>query len=230
MKKHCIYIIMIFVLLLMPKMVYADGLYGICDYKDLSDYRALANNVNITYSYDMVKGEPIFSITLTNLSEYMYVTDVYRNKTYYNSNFTKENELTLTGYTNNQKVKLQIYTRDGGCSDQLLTTKYITIPAYNKFYSDEVCDGVEEYSLCQRWAAVSIDYDEFVAKVTEYKEKKFAREEAINFKNKETLLEKIFTFVGEYYAILVCGVIVIVLIIGAIQKIFLKKNQFDFKV
>lgn len=227
MKKYYIFFLMVFTLLLMPNVVSAEG---VCDYKTMSDYRSLAGNVNITYSYRMEDDKPVFDVTISNLYDDMYVKDVSLNKKYDKSNFDSNNDIVITGYIDDVQLKYQIYTRNVNCYDQLLSTKYVTLPNYNEFSADAVCIGAEEYSLCQRWGAVSVDYDTFIAKVKAYKERKKSAGEVIDFKHDKTLLEKIFSFVGSYYVYLVSLIIIIILIIAALKQIFLKKNQFDFNV
>ena len=227
MKKYYIYVFIIFTLLLMPNMVSAAGL---CEYKLLSDYRSLAGNVNITYSYRMEDGKPVFDVTISNIYDDMYVKDVLLDKTYTEKDVDANNEIVIKGYRDDLQLKYQIYTTVAGCYGQLLTTKYVTLPNYNEFSADEACVGAEEYSLCQRWGAVSVDYETFIAKVAAYKERKAAQGNEIVFNKNKTLLEKIFAFVGNYYVYLVSLIIIIILGIAALKKIFLKKNQFDFRV
>ena len=87
--------LMIFTLLLLPQVVSAASL---CDYRVLTEERDKARNINVSYSYKMENGEPIFSVTISNLFETMYVKDLLSGKVYHSNNFTSENELILEGY------------------------------------------------------------------------------------------------------------------------------------
>lgn len=227
MKKYFIYVLVIFTLLIMPNQVSASSL---CDYGLLADYRSLAKNINITYSYKLENGEPIFEVTISNLYDDMYIVDTLTKAVYDKSDFTSENEIVIGGYRDNTKISYQIYTRVAGCYGKMLTTRYVTFPNYNEFSTDEVCVGAEEFSLCQRWGTVGVDYDTFVAEVNAYKRQKNLQKNKIIFENEKTFWEKVFTFVGNYYAYLVSLVIILILLISALKKIFVKKNQFDFKV
>lgn len=227
MKRYFVYVITIFALLMLPIRVSATNL---CDYGLLADYRSLAKNINVTYSYKLEDGQPIFEVTISNLYEDMYIVDTLTNATYDKSDFTSENEIIISGYRDNSKISYQIYTRVAGCYGKMLTTRYVTFPNYNEFSTDEVCIGAEEFSLCQRWGAVAVDYDTFVAEVKAYKNKKAIEKNKIVFSNEKTFWEKVFIFVGNYYVYLVSLVVIIILFISALKKIFVKKNQFDFKV
>ena len=69
-----------------------------------------------------------------------------------------------------------------------------------------------------------------MAEVNAYKNKKAIEKNKIVFNNEKTFWEKVFIFVGNYYVYLVSLVVIIILFISALKKIFVKKNQFDFKV
>lgn len=227
MKKVYICMIFVFALLFLPNKVFADSL---CDNRVLLEQRDKARNVNISYSYKMENGEPVFSITISNLFDDMYVVDKLSGKTYHSDKFTTDSELVLDGYRDDQKIRYVIYSKAYGCYGRSLMTLYASIPNYNEFSADKVCVGAEEFSLCQRWGAVSVDYDTFVAKVKAYKEQKSNSISTPNFEQEKTLLDYIFSFVGKYYVYLVSLVIILVLLISALKKIFVQKNEFNFKV
>lgn len=227
MKRCFIYVLTVFTLLIVPKeIVYASY----CDVGISSDYKALAGNIDITYSYTMENGQPIFDVTISNLYEGMYIVDTLTEQKYTQKDFTSDNEIVIDGYRDGSKISYKIYVTVSGCYEQLLTTRYVTLPNYNEFSTDEVCKGAEEYSLCQRWGAVSIDHDTFVKEVEAYKERKNAKKDEIVFDDEKTFLEKILIFIGNYYIYLVLVVIIIVLILAGVKRMFAKKNQFDFKV
>lgn len=228
MKRYLILLVLAMIMMTLPSKVSAASL---CENRVLSDYKSLASNINIHYTYSMKDDKPVFDITISNIYEDIYVVDSSKNKTYKFKDFTSDYELILKGYSDNQTIKLQFYTSTTGCYGQLLSTRYVTLPNYNEYSSDEVCNGAEEYSLCQRWGAMSLSYEEFVSKVNNYKEGKnkppIVEEEETK---KLSLAEIIFKFIGSYYVFLVSGIIIIILIIAAIRNISLRKNQFDFKV
>lgn len=228
MKRYLIFLSIMLLLSLIPNKVLAANL---CENKVLSDYRSLASNINITYTYKVENGKPLFDVIISNIYDDIYIVDTIKNKTYTYKNFTSETEIVLKGYSDGQTIKYQIYTSATGCYGQLLATRYVTFPKYNEYSTDAVCKGAEEYSLCQRWGTISGTYEDFVSNVNKYKESKnkVKYEEPKPVKAK-TLMELIFSFVGKYYVFLVAGVIIIILIVAAIRNVSLRKNQFDFKV
>lgn len=227
MRKVYICLTFVFTLLFLPQIVSAKSL---CDNRVLLEQRAKARNVNISYSYTMENGEPIFSVTISNLFEDMYVVDKLSNKVYHSNNFTSDSELVIDGYRDNHKITYVVYSKVYGCYGEQLITLYASIPNYNEFSADKVCIGAEEFSLCQRWGAVSVDYDTFVEKVEAYKKQKASKIEPPDFEQEKTWLDYIFSFVGKYYVYLVSLVIIVVLLISALKKVFVQKNEFNFKV
>ena len=227
MKRDYIYMLMIFTLLFLPRIVSAAPL---CDYRTLTEQRDKARNVNLTYSYKMENGEPVFAVTISNLFDDMYVEDKLTGKVYHSDKFTTETELIIDGYRDDKKIRYVVYSKAFGCYGKSLITLYATLPNYNEFSADEVCIGAEEFSLCQRWGAVSVDYNTFVAKVKAYKEQKETPLYPPDFEQEKTWLEYVFEFVGKYYVYLVSLVIIVVLLISALKKIFVQKNEFDFRV
>lgn len=227
MKRYYIYLLMVFTILFLPRTVFAAP---VCDYRILSEQRDKARNINLSYSYKMENGVPVFSVTISNLFDDMYVEDQLTKKVYHSKDFTSTSELVLDGYRDDLKIRYVIYSKVNGCYGKSLLTLYATLPNYNEFSADEVCVGAEEYSLCQRWGAVSVDYKTFVTKVKEYKELKANPLYPPDFEQEKTWLDYVFAFVGKYYVYLVSLVIVIVLLISALKKSFVQKNEFDFKV
>mgnify|MGYP003311858602 CR=1 FL=1 len=91
----------------------------------------------------MENGEPIFSVTISNLFEDMYVVDKLSNKVYHSNNFTSDSELVIDGYRDNHKITYVVYSKVYGCYGEQLITLYASIPNYNEFSADKVCIGAE---------------------------------------------------------------------------------------
>ena len=229
MKKYLLLTMLILLLIVAPNRVKA----AVCDYRTLADYKDIASNIQLYADYEMVNGKPVFEITLTNIYDELYIVDATnssKTKRYDYNSFVNENQLKLKGYSENQKLVFKIYSGSEDCYGQLLGTRYFTTPNYNEFSTDSVCKGAEEYSLCQRWGAISGDYDTFVKNVNTYKEKKKAKLEEPPASEKPSLRDRIFEFVGKYYVFLVSGIIFIILFLAVLKNLSVKKNEFNFKV
>lgn len=118
-----------------------------------------------------------------------------------------------------------------GCYGQVMGSRYVTLPNYNENSNDPLCEGIEEFSLCQKWGASPVSYNDFVSKTNEYREKKrLQQEQKIKEKVDDSFKTKVLNFIVDYYIFLIGGIAVIVLLLVALKTWATEKNEFDFKV
>ena len=126
-----------------------------CTYKRISDLKKIASNVNITYTYTIVDNKASFDIRFANLTNDIYLYDSFNNKKY-----NVEGEVILKNYIDGVKYRFFINSNDKDCKDEQLVTRYVTLPKYNIYYGDPICNGIEDYTLCQKWGSFNINnYD-----------------------------------------------------------------------
>ena len=216
MKKR---ILILLIMLLFPGNIFALK-YGGCDVSEISRLKSLESNINLYYDYYMGDYEPVFSVTITNIPPNVYFRDSNTNKYYYYSN-TNNGEITINGY-NGQPGSYKFYSSLENCSDILLGTKYYNFPSYNRYYNNYLCEGLDDFSLCQKWADVKYDSEQFQKMVNEYKNNKTDEEEII-IEYKPSLLSIISDFYAKYYYYFLPIIIVIGIIVIIIDR---KKNKF----
>lgn len=184
--------LLLFLVVLLPTNVKAFK----CSNEDSVKYQALAQNINYTYDYVEENNSVYFNITLVNLNSELYIYDVYNNNTY---NYT-QSEILLSNYKPGNVYKFKVYPTNNDCKD-ILKTIYISIPYYNYYYSDPLCDGLDSYKYCQKWSNVTIDYDKFVSLVTSYKESIISDNDIIETKEYKTILDYFIEYYLTYYYI-----------------------------
>lgn len=212
-------IILFIALLLIPLSV--DAYY--CDYTTYNNALKKAQNVNIMSSYEMVDDKPVFIIQIYNLDSHQYIIDEKNQITYYYKDAV-DGVITITNVTEPMVYKYGVYSDENYCDLSALATLYITIPAYNRYYKDDSCKGIENYKLCQKWSSVSITYDEFKRNISSYKESLIKKEET-----KETyksIYEIIFEFYLKYYYI----ILPIIIVVGSISILIIKKRENKFNL
>lgn len=219
MRRVKVLVFVFSLLMFMPKIVNAQ-----CDYNDKSKLQALANNVNITYNYqetnDGINSGVKFNITITNLNPDIYIVDQTNIGVYYYNN---TNEITLGNYMPGTTTRFIVYGNTPQCKGVELMNHYITLPSYNRFYKDSVCDGLTSYKLCQRWSRVEMSYDQFVKQVQDYKASLMVPDVPGN-EIEPTLVDKIIEFLLKYSFYLFGGIIVVC----SCLIVYLKhKNDFD---
>ena len=156
-------IIVVFILLLLVPITKVRG-FG-CSYSELARLKKIASNVNVSYDYTESDSSVEFTVNLVNLNEEIFFIDESNYRQY---DYTA-NELNLSNYRDGQTIRYVFYATNPDCQGQPLYTARVNLPTYNQYYDDEVCTGVTEYSLCQKWSSHNLNYDDFVEKVTEYK-------------------------------------------------------------
>lgn len=222
MKKLLLFIIM----LVLPITVFARAKTG-CDYSIVSKLKKYASNVNIIYDYKIVDNEAVFSVTFNNIVSDIYIQDELTGANYYFEN-TNNGELVINDIKNTKKLKYKILSRNSNCNGEVLLTHYITLPVYNKYSTDPLCKGLENYKLCYTFLDTDITYEEFKKRIEEYKKEKPAeKEEEKKVVNKKNDWDKFLDFMVKY-GIYIVAVIAILITVLSIRRS--RKDQFDFKL
>ncbi len=210
---------------------------SMCDYKEQVDLKKKAANIKREYE---VASEPIeaeegetnidiFRISILNLTEEFYAVV---------TNNINDDELTLTNKDAKDGIvtfdwkdistmatfSIKIYTSDKtGCPDEAIKSLVLTTPRVNKFYNTSVCEGNEEFTLCQKYVtSKEITQQEFLNMFESYKKGKIdANGEEI--KPEEKPFDKVKKFISDYKWYLTIGIAVVVLASGTI--IIIKKNK-----
>lgn len=211
--------ISLLVMLLVPLKV-----RGVCTVDDKMRYSSLATNITTSYEYKEQDGSVLFDVIIHNVHKDLVVVDNETNKRYEN-NIGDLNNLTITNLKDGSNYSFKVYAKSGDCSYRLFNTLYVTTPKFNKYYNDPVCNGVSDYSLCQKWVEIgNISYEEFKASVEEYKNpKKEVIESEENDNN--NWLYIIGDFWSKYYLYILGGIIIVFVPIIIIRR---KKERYDF--
>lgn len=155
--------ILLFSLVLLFPIIKVNALY--CSYSDLAYLKKLASNISYYYDYEEINNNVSFKITLTNLQDELYIVDSTSGKRYDYS----DKEITIDGYQSGQIIRYYVYSTKGDCEDVLYTV-VVNLPTYNPYYRDEICKGIENYTLCQKWSTHGLSYEKFKERVQSYLE------------------------------------------------------------
>lgn len=215
-KRGLIFILLVFT----PTFVKAE-----CGYEERAKIQSLASNVSFTYNYkeDKDKHSINFSISITNLNQEIYIVNETRRETYY---YKGNQEITINNFSDSDTVQFTIYGNTKNCKGEYLITNYVNLPPYNRFYNDKICKGISDYQLCNRFNKVTMTYDEFIKKVTTYKESLRQKGNEPNPNNENELLEKIIMFLSKYSFYLFGGIIIVC---GGLLLYLKRKDEFDLK-
>lgn len=207
MKLRKIYCgIVIGLLLFIPNNIKAA-----CSNSDKVKLSQLAKNINYTYDYIEDNNSVTFNITFNNIQPNFKIRDVSTKNEYQYSG----EELTLNGYSPGKQYRFDVYYVDVACTRDKLASIYISLPDYNPFYSNELCNGIKDYKLCQKWVKNSLSYEESVEKTTKYIESfETSKEDNIEEgKNIKGFYDYVLEFYLNYYFLVLPLIIVGCLII-----------------
>lgn len=203
MKKYSKWIVLLVLFVLCPKNV--DAL--VCTNEKKVKYQDMAKNVAYSFDAKDVNGNSVFTITFSNVPKSLALRNARTGRWY----FSKNNEIIITNLKANLSYRYDVFAVDElGCDNIALYTLNIILPSFNKYHSDAVCDGIEEYELCQKWANIKYSYTEWKSKVQAYKESLIPKEENLTPEEERmNLIERIVDIYGRIYYIVFPIIIVV---------------------
>lgn len=201
MRKYYLGIVFLIVLFAVPLHAHA------CSYTEKVRLKKLASNVNFSYRYTEVEDTVSFQITVSNLTSDIYMVDTSTGQAYYSNN----EDFVISGYHSGQQVKFSFYAKDSNCLEGTILNNYVTLPTYNIYYKEAICNGVEDYKLCQKWLKHNMSYSEFYDGVYQYRNKVTEKEKELEKqKEKQTInYEKIIDIWSKYYVFILGAIIII---------------------
>jgi len=195
-----------------------------CTYSELSDLKKIASNINVSYDSYMENDIPKFNVFFNNLNDKLYIKDTSTGNIFTNHNTTL-NELVLNYFKEGTTSKIEVYSYGETCHDYLLYTTYVVLPSYNKFYGNSLCEGIEDYKLCQKWVSNTMTYKDFYNDIKKYK-KSLEKQEMETQKEKVSVSELILNFIYDYGIII--GVSLLIIYITVFIVRYIKRDRFKY--
>lgn len=196
--------------------------YKGCEYSEVARMQSIVSNINLSYDYKIIDNQAFFDITITNITDDIYIYDTFNDRYYYYKD-TVEGELTVYNYKITSG-SYKFFSNNQNCYGMSLGTKYYTLPLYNKYYGDPLCEEVPNHSLCQKWKDVNYSYEEFEKIISEYKNSKpIENEDKVEIVSQNSFIDSLINVYIKYYYFFLVLVIVVCSVIIAINN---KKNKF----
>lgn len=213
--------LLIYITFFVGFFVFMSDTKASCTYTRMAELKKMASNVNVTYTYTIKDNKATFDIRFANLTNDISLYDSYNDK-----NYIQKGEVILSNFQDGQKYRFFIKSNYNDCRGEVLLTKYVTLPKYNTFYGDPLCEGIEDYVLCQRWGSFNItNHYEYEVQINKYKAS-LIKEKKENIEEKEeTFLQKVGSFLLKYYIFILLGIIIIC---STLIYFLRKKDRFDF--
>lgn len=129
-----------------------------CDYQRLAELSRLASNVQLSYTYSEESG---FQITMTNLTNDLYATNIYGQRI--NGGAERVFEAVSGSYN------YDIYSNDSNCPGEFLLRKSINLPVRNSYSYYDECKQYPNFKYCQMWSNISVTHEQFMEELNQYK-------------------------------------------------------------
>lgn len=152
-------------------LLFSNHVYAECTTDERKEFRNIEDKYKITYEFN--KDTKDYTLILYNpLQEkftYSTETDIDADKMTYTEN-GEATTVTLSGFSSGEYTFEIIATTDT-CNDVMKEIK-VKLPKYNKLSEDPLCEGNEDFVLCNPSYDKEIDYDTFVSRLNTYKKNK----------------------------------------------------------
>lgn len=211
--------VLLFIIITFPVKV-----MGYCTTEEKMRYSTLSANITTSYEYVESNDSVSFNITIHNVHRDLVILDKQTGLRY----SSKQNDLNnfiIRNLKDGTNYIFEVYADNMDCSHVLYNTLYVSLPKYNKYYKDPVCNGASDYLYCQKWVETgSLTYDGFVTLVNDYK-KGEQSEEIVSTEEENSWIYAIMDFWAKYYLLISGGVLLLCVPIIIIKN---KRDNFDF--
>ena len=184
---------------------------GYCDILETNAERAnlkkIAANVSFSTFYEE-KDLILFSVRISNLDDRIKVYEEEVDQTiYYGDDLNNPRQYIISDYQPDQTLSFTIFANSSKCIDdeEVLSTNYVIILPFNKYYNDPLCVGLGSYPICQKWAKIDLEREEFEEAIEVIK-KEEEKKEIKDDEPTEPFLS-LFAFLEENYVYLLIFVV-----------------------
>ena len=195
---------------LLPNAIYAD-----CTPEEKKHFSEIEKEYTVSYEYK--RDEESYTINLYNPEPDNYDYVLYGSETLRtNCREINKNEATCENLPN-VNYYFEIIGITDTC-DSTLKEIYLDLSKQNKYWNDPLCEGIEDFVLCQPTYDKEIDYDTFVSRVNTYKKTK-QREATKEEEGKKSngVIDKVTNFLKEnLFQIIISVVFVIAIVVTVI--------------
>ena len=134
-----------------------------CNMEIIRDFQEIKNIYEINYKYDVEKSS--YTIILKYSTNPIYEYQIYNVE---NLECEKTNNKTKECYNFKPgKYSYEIYGKNNNCK-QTVKVGDFEIKELKNYSNDPLCDGIEEFVLCQEDYYKDISYETFVSRVKTY--------------------------------------------------------------
>lgn len=203
-----------------------------CSQYELDHFKEIESQYKATYYYDEAIKEYVIEYYMPEPDRYKYQIAISTEGSI-NCDNADSNTIKCHGKDYDGEQILIILGSSKTCNDEL-KREIITIPKHvenveNKYYGSSLCEGIEEFALCQKDYDKELTEEEFTSRVESYKKSLSKNNSTNNDKNNgntsgdnnlEVIFDNILEYIQDHLITIIVGTIfVILLIITIVLKI-----------
>lgn len=169
------------ILTLILSLFNIKNVYAECTQEELDEFAKVEDQYNITYEYDIASKTYTLIAKRTLPDKY----DFYILMERYGDTSCEEQNETITKCFNippGQELEIKIVGQTSSC-DKTFKEYTMVLPKTNEYYDDPLCEGIEEFYLCQPTIEKDIDYETFLSRTKTYIKTKQKKELASSNEN-----------------------------------------------
>ena len=185
--------------------------YAACTQDEINEFKRIEDDYKVTYDFNKNTKKYTLRFEAPLPDKYYYEMSASENIVCQGIN---ETTIECDGFLADT-YEIVIVGMTEKCNDTLKTTT-LTLPKYNEYSEDPLCEGIEEFVLCNPTYDKEIDYDTFVSRVETYKRTKNKNENINNDNdtgNNNKLLNNMKTYIEENLIQIIIVTVFIILVV-----------------
>ncbi len=191
-----------------------------CEKEELARLKNLAQQVEFKTDYELKENQGIkyaeFSVTAYNLNEDLKIVIDSKNKNNTEFKYNDTKKYTLKPFVEGAKIKVIIYGyTTNGCSGKEITTKTLTMPYYNKYYSEDTCKDTPDFKYCSEIVNKDLSLNEFYDELN-----KHVNANSKEIEEKDANKEK-----GISLYIIIIVTISVIVLVGVVAMVIMNKRK-----
>ena len=203
-------------IILVSLIINTNIIYAECTTEEQEYYKSIEDKYQTTYVFDKESRTYTMTLTYGDISTFTYTidndaieyanTEVLADKIVISNLIPGKYGISVVGVTDNCK--------------EVFKTEEITLPEYNQFAYDPICEGIEEFVLCSPTYNKELDYDTFISRVNSYKKNKANQDKTDNNTEEKPTVKEWFKDNYMYFIYAIIGIIVLIVIALIIKVIY----------
>lgn len=147
--------------------IFTPKIYAECTKEDINTFNKISDEYKVTYEFN--KDSKLYDLTFYDPSPDKY-TFIINGATDGEFSIQDDNNYKYIGISpGNYEITIKGIANE--CQD-IFKTININLPKYNEYSEDPLCDGNEEFVLCQPTYDKEVDYETFKSRLEVYKKTK----------------------------------------------------------